>query len=368
MVTMVRPSILHLNLKDNINMASNELHRRHVTAKKGTSSASNSPSTAASHRTVWKRLPSTRSLIIRAISCVAVIAFCLPRVLSSSRRRRGDAPAAASNEHNCWLKRALAAGDFHLFSHRSYHDSALPDDQQPTCREALARLRDIGVNHLDLDVVLDAQGQLIVAHPLEFKHESERYAPCALESFDDVIRALREAYGNDFFVSVEPKAAWGRTSRELTDVALTNTPSMILEALWEHIVRHDLAGRCGAIVELDAAQDARELERERRALERIHQHCRLLRGVRLADPAPADLGGYDYLMPTIEFHPAHVHNAGGRVVPRNLWNKAIFWVVDDEADLALAASLRPFGIVSNSPRNIVEIVEGPGWCQNSRGQ
>jgi len=118
------------------------------------------------------------------------------------------------------------------------------------------------------------------------------------------------------------------------------------------------------IVDLNEVQENHELQKEQTLLEDMMQYCQLFRGIRLADDAPAEyMGDYDMIMPTIEFHPSHARNIDGKVIPRSLRSKSIFWVVDNETDLKLAASLRPFGIVSNSPKNVVEIVEGPRWCE-----
>lgn len=218
-----------------------------------------------------------------------------------------------------------------------------------------------------MDLVLDERGErLVVAHPMEYKRKSEYYSPCANVPFDDMVRALRNEYGDDFFVSMEPKAAWGGTREELEDEALADLPSSVLEKLLGGIESHHLDGKCAAIVEIDGetAHAEGEVDREREFLASIRRHCQLFRGVRLSDGAPTGMGEYDMLMPTIEFHPSHAHNSegAGKAFPQGLSQRSVFWVVDTAADLELAASLRPHGIVSNSPRNIVRIVEGKEWC------
>ena len=79
----------------------------------------------------------------------------------------------------------------------------------------------------------------------------------------------------------------------------------------------------------------------------------MVSGIRLSDDVPTSLGDYDMIMPTIEFHPSHAHNTDGNVIPQSLWSQSIFWVVDNEDHLALAADMHPYGIVSNSPKNIL---------------
>ena len=237
---------------------------------------------------------------------------------------------------------------------------------QPTCHDALSELNTISVNHLDLDLVLDERqeyNQLIVAHPMEFKRQSEYYSPCANVAFDEMVHTLKDVYGdNNFFISLEPKAAWRLTQTELDDVALTNLPSTILEELLGKIMQHELNGHCAVILELSEVHDDQELEKERILLEQILLHCQWFRGIRLSDDAPTSMGDYDKIMPTIEFRPSHAYNTDRNVIPQSFWSQSIFWVVDNEDHLALAADMHPYGIVSNSPKNIANIVESSEWC------
>ena len=101
---------------------------------------------------------------------------------------------------------------------------------------------------------------------MEFTQQSVYYSPCANADFDDTIHALRDVYEDDFFISIEPKAAWRSTRDELNDVALVNSPSSILEMLLIKIVELSLEGRCAIIVpDLDDAklvvQDDNELQK-----------------------------------------------------------------------------------------------------------
>ena len=278
--------------------------------------------------------------------------------------------------HKCWLKRALTLGKFHIFSHRSYFDNT--QSMQPTCQEALEQLKSIGVNHLDLDLVLADKDpttddphmhKIVVAHPMEFKHESDFYSPCGNTDFDEMISTLSKVYDGNFFISMEPKAAWKRTEKELHDLALVNTPSTILEILLLKIVQHNLGGNCAAIVpdihdREVVVQDEHELQKERSLLDNISKQCQLFRGIRLADDAPTTLGRFDMIMPTIEFHPSHPHNIEGKAIPKHLLNKSIFWVVDNEVDLLLAAELQPFAVVSNNPKHLYDIMHGSNWCSS----
>ncbi|KAL7463556.1 hypothetical protein ACHAXS_003916 [Conticribra weissflogii] len=270
----------------------------------------------------------------------------------------------ASEQSRCWLKHATKSGIFFIFSHRSYIDNT--EELQPSCEESLMQLKRIGVNHIDLDLVLDERNKsnphLIVAHPMEFKMNSKYYSPCANRGFDEMMQIVKRVFGEDYFLSMEPKAAWGMTIREYDDTALTDSPSAILEQLLEGIERHRMKGKCAAIVEINDKQNENELSLERNLMSHILQHCQLFRGIRLADKAPVSLEIYDIIMPTIEFHPSHPHNTDGKVIPTDLIKESIFWVVDNEVDLQYAADLQPLGIVSNSPRNIMKIMNDSTWC------
>ena len=276
----------------------------------------------------------------------------------------------------CWIKQAIHSGDIKLFSHRSYFDNT--ERKKPTCHESLSSLASIGVNHLDLDLVLAEHKEnesdlhwhkIVVAHPMEFKQQSDYYSPCANTDFDDMIHALRDVYEDDFFISMEPKAAWKSTQDELNDVALVNSPSSILEMLLIKIVALSLEGKCAIIVpDLNnkqlVVQDDNELQKEHSIVNEITKYCQLFTGIRLSDDPPTSLGENDLIMPTIEFHPSHPHNTNGKIIPDSLWRKCIFWIVDTEEDLLRATrDMKPFGIVSNTPKHLVDIIDEPSWCR-----
>ena len=153
-------------------------------------------------------------------------------------------------------------------------------------------------------------------------------------------------------------------------MALVDRPSRILQKLLELIELNELAGHCAVIVELnyqlkDNDEEAQvELHKQEELLRRITQHCQLFKGIRLSDNIDDklhDVEQYDAIMPTIEFHPRHPHNVEGKMIQQEMWSKSIVWVVDNEVDLEFAAEVSPRGIVSNSPQEIVRILEG--WCQ-----
>jgi hypothetical protein len=326
-------------------------------------------------RSPWRRLPFSSSsrgrIILISVCCLLFTAPYLFRSKSHGKSQLVGSTAAFASmqmQNRCWLKRAFESGDFHLFSHRSYADSTQPE--QPSCEDSLLELKSIGVNHLDLDLVLDESSgtspRLIVGHPMEYKRTSDYYSPCANTEFDDMIQTLKKVYGQDFFISLEPKASWGKTQKELDDPALTNLPSSILGKLLEAVQRNELKGNCAAIVEINPAQDSEELDKEKKLLDGILEHCQFFKGVGISHEPPQSMGEYDIIMPTIEFHPLHSHNTG-KFIPLDLWKKSVFWVVDNEENLQFATDFRPNGIVSNSPKNIVSIINGPSWCVKSNG-
>jgi len=172
-------------------------------------------------------------------------------------------------------------------------------------------------------------------------------------------------------ISFEPKAAWRSTQDELNDVPLVNSPSSILETmLLIKIVELSLEGKCAIIVpdlddtKLVVQDDDNELQKEHSVVNEIRKYCQLFTGVRLSDDPPTSLGKNDLIMPTIEFHPSHPHNTKGKIIPDSLWEKSIFWIVDTEEDLLRATwEMKPFGIVSNTPKHLVDIVDEPSWCR-----
>ena len=175
-----------------------------------------------------------RWCIIIAAGCLILIFHRILHQLSSSSTNNTEI-----HEAKCRLKQAIRSGECQLFSHRSYYNGQTED-----CQTALEQLKRIGVHHLDLDLVLSTatadnndnkdgiasnNDNLIVAHPMEYKHTtSTGYSPCGNTPFNEMIHHLKSVYNDDnnnFFISMEPKAAWGQTPQELADVALVDPPS-----------------------------------------------------------------------------------------------------------------------------------------------
>eukprot|EP00985_Skeletonema_marinoi_P031994 scaffold37977_cov195-Skeletonema_marinoi.AAC.2 len=264
---------------------------------------------------------SRRGIIASACCFVAVIILLSKRVIEQP----STSSSSEIHDSKCRLKQAINSGECQLFSHRSYY-SAKSDD----CRTALEQLKSIGVNHLDLDLVLTdnnnnnvESNRLIVAHPMEYKRTTKTYSPCGNTAFNEMMHLLKSVYNNDFFISMEPKAAWRQTQQELDDIALINPPSKILEKLLELVELNELAGHCAAIVELNyqVTDDDAELRLQEELLRKITQHCQLFKGIRLSDDVNNlhNIDQYDAIMPTIEFHPRHTHNVQGKVMQQELW-------------------------------------------------
>lgn len=264
----------------------------------------------------------------------------------------------------CWLQDAFTKGDFIVYSHRSFV-SLSDKENKPSCDFALQQLKDIGVNHLDLDLVYDEDTQtLFVAHPMEFKKESEYFSPCSLHSLNDLLQMLNSVYGEKWFISLEPKASWGRTEKETQDFALAE-PIKIMSKLLEVLKSYDLnKSKCAVIVNVNSIESSGELI----TFQKILDHCQLFDGKRNTDiiEDTMDIFGfhYDKMMPTIEFHPKHARYQGLQV-PVEVARESIFWVVDNEKDLLLATDFKPHGIVSNNPKEIVKILYDQSWCKLS---
>ncbi len=69
---------------------------------------------------------------------------------------------------------------------------------------------------MDLDLIFDEtkeNSRVIVAHPMEFKKESEHYSPCSLLPLEKVIGLLDDVYHDqNWFVSLELKGKIYQTS------------------------------------------------------------------------------------------------------------------------------------------------------------
>lgn len=313
---------------------------------------------------------------LKFITATLFIGFIYLMIQTSVKK-----PTYTANENKCWIKKAISSHQLKLFSHRTFSNANL--ETQPTCEESLLKLKEINVNHFDVDLVLNGD-ELIVAHPMEFKRESSYYAPCSNLPIDEFLSLIQKVYTNDedYFISFEPKAAWDNTDAQIEDQALTNLPSDILSKFQQAMQKHIMKHHCAAIVDIrttdQTSHPVQEIEKQKSIMKEILQICLHFSGIRISDPVPQSTGVYDYIMPTIEFHPHHPHNPyqktdvdGGKLlrkgrhttIPDKVLKKSIMWVVDTAQDLEMAAELRPYGIVSNVPLVLHELVNQDSWCE-----
>ncbi|GFH47784.1 hypothetical protein CTEN210_04259 [Chaetoceros tenuissimus] len=319
-----------------------------------------------------QRLPKA----LKFITAILLLGFITLMIQMSVKK-----PTYTANENKCWIKKAISSHQLKLFSHRTFSNANL--ETQPTCEESLFKLKEINVNHFDVDLVLNGD-ELIVAHPMEFKRESSYYAPCSNLPIDDFLSFIQKVFtkDEDYFISFEPKAAWDNTAVQLEDKALTNLPSDILLKFQQAMQKHDMKHHCAAIVDIrttdQTSHPVQEIEKQKEILKEILQMCLHFSGIRISDPVPQSTGVYDYIMPTIEFHPNHPHNpykasdndgnkllrtGKKKTIPDKVLKKSILWVVDTAQDLEMAAELRPYGIVSNVPLVLNELMKQDSWCE-----
>lgn len=324
------------------------------------------------HHRSKQRLPKA----LKYITAILLIGFIYLTIQTSVKKTTYTA-----NDNKCWIQKAISSHQLKLFSHRTFSNANL--DTQPTCEESLLKLKEINVNHFDVDLVLDGN-ELIVAHPMEFKRESSYYAPCSNMPIDKFLSLIHKIYtkNDDYFISFEPKSAWDNTDAQLEDKALTNLPSDILSKFQQAMQTHDMKNHCAVIVDIrstdQTSHPVQEIEKQKSIMKEILQMCLHFSGIRISDPVPQSTGVYDYIMPTIEFHPNHPHNPykksdndgdkllrKGQVttIPYKVLKKSIMWVVDTAQDLEMAAELRPYGIVSNVPLMLHELMNQDSWCE-----
>jgi len=336
--------------------------------------------------TKWET--STLSSRLFVISFFGTLFYILQSLISSSHSKI----SFTSTEHKslrkkssqksspeCLLKEAYESGDFTLYSHRSFYDINDPESTNTefksqekivkACTNSLEALKAINVNHLDIDLVLDEDSnEIIVSHPMEFKRESNVYSPCSLLPLPTLIPLLDKTYssGNDhdsWFISMEPKGQWHHSAEEEKDAALA-LPLDVMKKVLSIVQEHKFTPQnCAVIINCLLLQG----EEEERLVRELQKYCQLFVGIRRSDPVGEILQveskpngfHYDYLMPSVEFHPKHANHE--QSYDFNL-NKSVFWVVDNEDDLRLVADMNMRAIVSNTPKKIVDILNDPNWC------
>lgn len=260
-------------------------------------------------------------------------------------------------------------------SHRSLVDSHTIQAEQPNCLEGLRQLNAHKIHYLDLDLIYDpAQQQLVVAHPMEFTGATQLYSPCAKQPLETLLQLLEQAMPQSaWFVSLEPKANWERLPPEQLQASqsVLQAPMVVLEQTLMVVQKLNLQpSQCTLYI------DATQIEPVETAIAtKLSKYCSLALAMKRdngeAAKRAARLWHYDYLMPTIEYHPSHPNyqaTAGVdalRDVQQSI-SKTVYWVVDTSEDLERTAQLQGYngGIVSNRPLEMVRLLidSQSKWC------
>mmetsp|Transcript_28743 Transcript_28743/g.41945 ORF Transcript_28743/g.41945 Transcript_28743/m.41945 type:complete len:404 (+) Transcript_28743:42-1253(+) len=354
-----------------------------------------------------KSVPTESTSLLRQIlqhvtNCITCPFRVLPTVLVSSvpflvllYGLRGFGPpngSTSTEEVRCQLQKRFMDGSFLVGSHRSFVDSM--EQTQPTCKAALIDLRSYGVRYFDIDLVYgphpdDADGAsekktLYLAHPMEYFKTSTYNSPCSLTPLSDFLELLNTFYNdsddNRWYITMEPKASWGGNTQK--DDKKTMAPATeVLAALLDIAQEHDLQpSQCALIILPGQVRSPKESH----LVSELKKHCDLDLAIKLTDLESAmkalTLSGfeYQYVMPTIEFHPDHQSHPDEKTVGekndhklttsealekiRNTVPNAIFWIIDTRKDLQMAASLDAYGIVSNRPHEVVKWITDDKWC------
>lgn len=283
----------------------------------------------------------------------------------------------------CQLRTQFNKGNFVILSHRSFiahskqfsdavalatakvtakHTDTEEEDKEPTCGDALKQLKKAGVNHLYVSIELkdvtdghNHRQEIVVSHPMEFTQQSTSYSLCNDIPLRSFIGLLDKTYAKSkWFMSIEPHGSWGKTYGESDKPQLSSLakPTDVMRGLLDEVFGSDNLGKynCGLVIDTTALYGMEEII----TLRTIYGHCKLL------------VFSYDFRMPTVRFYPDHKeyqYGSNGIVFPSYLKKHSIFWEVNDSEELKLAAALEPYGIVSNSPENMIKTITGdPNWC------
>lgn len=310
--------------------------------------------------------------------CRLVILFVIyiwmrhKHVDTSNRTQNQQQLLLSTEKDRCWLQEAFQRGNFLVGSHRSLGDSQL--SKQPSCLEGLHQLYIHNIHYLDLDLIYDpATLQLVVAHPMEFQGTTQVYSPCANQPLEIVIQLLDQTMQRSWSVSLEPKADWDRTQ----DNSILQPPILLLEQILKVVEKSQLEStQCSLIIDTSKVQS-----NEMPIVAKLAQYCsfsfamRRNQGVEIISASlqqQTTIFHYEYLMPTIEFHPTHPNYQATtgmdslRAVQQTV-DQCIYWTVDTRQDLERAAMLRATGIVSNQPLKLVQcLTEDPSWCSQKQ--
>ena len=207
---------------------------------------------------------------------------------------------------------------------------------------------------------------IVIAHPMEFRGTADYFAPCAKLPLETVLKLLDQAMSqSSWFVSLEPKADWDRTK----ELELLQDPVIVLEHALSVLQKFRVQpAQCTLIVDMTKANPPEKL-----LLEKLSNHCSFAYAVRRGQGLDAQKAvqnqQYDYICPTIEFHPTHSNYKAttGAESLRALQQSGVVpnvvhWVVDTKEDLERVANFRASGAISNRPLYMVEILQEHGWC------
>ena len=379
---------------------------------------------------VDKRLPRRWQclFIVMLMAFLLLTLFCLDGTAKSD---------STFPSEQCALQDAFQNGDFWVGSHRTLADAASrqlePTTSSQQCLDGLRHLLTNGIFYLDLDLIYDAlHDQLVVAHPMEFQGTTQFYSPCAKQPLETVLTLLEDAAtfvsnsnsnsnsnksqqkNPSWFVSLEPKADWERTSTydrngNMDPTALLQEPLVLLEQTLAVLKKLNIQPtQCALYIDLNKLDTKPKEQDSTPELDIVTQHltryCRLALAMKRSDRAedllPRQPLSYDYLVPTIEFHPAHPNHAATtgqdslqkiqtslRHQNNNL--RVIYWIVDTAEDLERVAELLVLsapagnsklsveenggstamargGIVSNQPLEMVRILSAGSWCPDRK--
>ena len=293
----------------------------------------------------------------------AVCILCI--VWIQSLRRPGS--VLSTEADRCWLREAVLRGDFLIGSHRSMGDSHFAR-QPATCLEGLAQLKSYNISYLDLDMIYDpSSDQIVIAHPTEFKGTAECRSPCALTPLQSLFKLLQNVFEQEpWLVSLEPKVDWYRTN---DSKSLLKEPTVVLEHTLSVMEQFDMKPtHCTLFVDAN-----RVIAAEEPLLNKLSRHCSLSYAVRRHEGLDAQKAvqrmDFEYIMPTIEFHPSHPHyrdttGIESLRITQQTVPKSVYWEVDTKEDLERVASFRGAGLVSNRPLFVAELLQDPkhSWC------
>ena len=200
-----------------------------------------------------------------------------------------------------------------------------------------------------------------------FLGTTDTFSPCALTPLPRMISLIKTPMPK-FLISLEPKADWDRTH----EYPLLKDPATLLKETLRVVSHANLQlDKCTIYVDANKVQPKEEF-----FLEQISDYCSLAFAVRRFEGHDAQLAmekkKYDWIMPTIEFHPTHPNygeTTGVESLKRVQFSvpKAIYWIVDTPIDLERVALFKGSGVVSNRPLEMVKMLtdRSYGWCSRA---